>query len=77
MLLGYCKKDVTPLLKHLSYVFLALTHWYTVKHVFIYYDQGSHWCLFPGKVFTFEHGPSVLQKYLVLIVFFQKVQKSP
>ena len=24
--MGYCKKDVTPLLTHWSYVFLALTH---------------------------------------------------
>ena len=26
--IGYCKKDVTPLLTHWSYIFLALTHWY-------------------------------------------------
>ena len=26
--MGWCKKDVTPLLAHCSYVFLALTHWY-------------------------------------------------
>ena len=26
--MGYCKKDVTPLLTHGSYVFLALTHRY-------------------------------------------------
>ena len=26
--MGLCKKDVTPLLMHLSYVFLALTHRY-------------------------------------------------
>ena len=26
--IGWCKKDVTPLLMHWSYVFLALTHWY-------------------------------------------------
>ena len=26
--MGWCKKDVTPLLTHWSYVFLALTHWY-------------------------------------------------
>ena len=25
--MGWCKKDVTPLLMHWSYVFLALTHW--------------------------------------------------
>ena len=25
--MGYCKKDITPLLTHWSYVFLALTHW--------------------------------------------------
>ena len=30
--MGWCKKDVTPLLMHWSYVFLALTHWYNVKH---------------------------------------------
>ena len=28
--MGQCKKDVTPLLKHWSYVFLALTHRYDV-----------------------------------------------
>ena len=26
MSMSYCKKDVTPLLTHWSYVFLALTH---------------------------------------------------
>ena len=26
--MGWCKKDVTILLKHWSYIFLALTHWY-------------------------------------------------
>ena len=25
--MGYCKKDITPLLMHWSYFFLALTHW--------------------------------------------------
>ena len=29
--MGYCKKDVTPLLTHWSYVFLALTHWFAVE----------------------------------------------
>ena len=28
ILMGWCKKDVTPLLMHLSYIFLALTHRY-------------------------------------------------
>ena len=28
--MGYCKKDITPLLTHWSYVFLALTHWFVV-----------------------------------------------
>ena len=28
--MGWCKKDVTPLLTHWSYVFLALTHRYAV-----------------------------------------------
>ena len=33
--LGYCKNDVTPLLTHWSYVFLALTHRYiTLKALF-------------------------------------------
>ena len=31
--MGWCKKDVTPLLTHWSYVFLALTHRYVVKFV--------------------------------------------
>ena len=26
--MGLCKKDVTPLLTHWSYIFLALTYWY-------------------------------------------------
>ena len=26
--MGLCKKDVTPLLTHWSYIFLALTHWF-------------------------------------------------
>ena len=26
--MGYCKKDVTPLLTHWSYIFLAITHWF-------------------------------------------------
>ena len=30
ILMGQCKKDVTPLLTHWSYVFLALTHWYGI-----------------------------------------------
>ena len=28
--MGWCKKDVTPLLTHWNYVFLALTHWYII-----------------------------------------------
>ena len=31
--MGYCKKDVTPLLTHWSYVFLALTHRHFEMHV--------------------------------------------
>ena len=30
ILMGSCKKDITPLLMHWSYVFLALTHWYVL-----------------------------------------------
>ena len=30
--MGYCKKDVTPLLTYWSYVFLALTHRYASDH---------------------------------------------
>ena len=29
--MGLCKKDVTPLLTHWSYVFLALTHRYGIE----------------------------------------------
>ena len=29
--MGWCKKDVTPLLTHWSYVFLALTHGYVIS----------------------------------------------
>ena len=32
--MGQCKKDITPLLTHWSYVFLALTHQY-VKYTMI------------------------------------------
>ena len=28
--MGECKKDVTPVLTHWSYLFFALTHWYAV-----------------------------------------------
>ena len=28
--MGQCKKDITPLLMHWSYVFLALTHRYSI-----------------------------------------------
>ena len=28
--MGQCEKDVTSLLRHWSYVFLALTHWYII-----------------------------------------------
>ena len=31
ILMGYCKKDVTPLLTHWSYVFLTLTHRYHLQ----------------------------------------------
>ena len=34
--IGYCKKDVTPLLTHWSYVFHALTHWYMKFHIIPY-----------------------------------------
>ena len=30
--MGYCKKDITPLLSHWSYVFLALTHQHKEAH---------------------------------------------
>ena len=33
--MGYCKKDVTPLLTHWSYVFLALTHRYGLVVCFV------------------------------------------
>ena len=29
--MGYCKKDLTPLLMHWSYIFLALTHRYVCQ----------------------------------------------
>ena len=28
--MGWCKKDITPLLTHGSYIFLALTHQYSL-----------------------------------------------
>ena len=31
ILMGWCKKDLTPMLTHWSYVFLALTHWYAMS----------------------------------------------
>ena len=31
--MGWCKKDVTPLLTHWSYVFLALTHRYVFSSI--------------------------------------------
>ena len=38
--MGWCKKDVTPLLMHWSYVFLVLTHWC----IYIYLED-SEVCL--------------------------------
>ena len=35
--MGQCKKDVTPLLTHWSYIFLALTHWFADNNLFGYY----------------------------------------
>ena len=32
--MGQCKKDVTPLLMHWSYIFLALTHRYDISQLF-------------------------------------------
>ena len=49
ILMGSCKKDVTPLLMHWSYVSLALTHWYygygfKALHTIITWLR----CFFPG-----------------------------
>ena len=38
--MGQCKKDVTPLLAHWSYIFLALTHRYDIVHHF----SPLRWC---------------------------------
>ena len=49
--MGYCKKDVTPLLMHLSYAFLALTHRYTNSvplYIWLYSEQ-STWHGFPAR----------------------------
>ena len=47
MSMGLCKKDVTPLLTHWSYVYLALTHWY-VFVIYIIYPLGlSLFCTNP------------------------------
>ena len=35
--MGWCKKDVTPLLTHCSYVFLVLTHWYVQTSIGLIY----------------------------------------
>ena len=50
--LGWCKKDVTPLLKHLSYIFLALTHRYGI---------GSQQCV---NNHTLQGQPSATQSIL-------------
>ena len=42
--MGQCKKDVTPLLMHWSYVFLALTHWFVLV-MKIYFRKHIKTCL--------------------------------
>ena len=55
--MGWCKKDVTPLLLHWSYFFLALTHQYACfvfnskrisyyTHMLCMYDENSNLVLF-------------------------------
>ena len=47
---GPCKKDVTPLLMHWSYVFLALTYWYAYACVLSLF--GTSWfCPYPSGLF--------------------------
>ena len=45
--MGQCNKDITPLLTHWSYIFLALTHWYVLhKHQVLPY---VNCCLIPSS----------------------------
>ena len=49
ILMGLYKKDVTPLLMHWSYIFLARTHWFDIlpygKEGSTYLTQSIHWPL--------------------------------
>ena len=51
--MGYCKKDVSPLQMHWSYVFLALTHRYKGKGINgkCLNERGITLASNPGKVF--------------------------
>ena len=40
--MGQCKKDVTPLLMHWSYILLVLTYQYVEVHMFLWYGLKTH-----------------------------------
>ena len=42
-LMGYCKKDVTPLLTHWSYVFIALNHRLDGRMIVVWSAYGIGW----------------------------------
>ena len=67
--MGQYKKDVTPLLTHWSYVFLAVTHWYillqpSTPHLFT--TLAYNFCKFQNnQIHTFEGG--CLQTFYLLL----------
>ena len=59
--MGYCKKDVTPLLTHWSYIFLALTHRYDLylEKILLYYISIMIVLILSGHKFAHCHdGPA-------------------
>ena len=69
--MGLCKKDITPLLMHWSYVFLALTHRYDTfhNHGHVVYTYGVWWWIKTNKILklhfkeTFESGKVVMPSF--------------
>ena len=51
-LMGHCKKDITPLLTHWSYVFLALTH----QDGVFYVNRGPEQCCFCSSFRIADNG---------------------
>ena len=68
ILMGWCKKEVTPLLKHWSYIFLALTHRY--DHKIIVHHHVLPLLIVYRKLWKFMN-PFITQTIMVIFVCLQ------